>query len=173
MSIEWPKIESGSSKKYKIEGRVLLDLREKTYDLEKQLSAVNMDLEKNNKNLNETKEKKDAADKKIAKLESEIQSVKSDLNDANATNSKLEEQLKKESENASSRYRKIEKLREVLTDKSNNINELNHRIKTLMSELAVGETYQNIQKKIQEVVDYKGFIMDKEIEHIVDKEIEK
>ena len=121
--------------------------------------------------MNTLKEEKDTADKKITELESEIQSAKSDLNDANAENSKFEEQLKKESENAtelqekaSSRYREIQKLREILEEKSNNVNELTHKIKTLMSEISVGHTYQGVQKKIQEVVDHKGFITDREIE---------
>lgn len=187
MSIEWPKIESGPSKKYKIEGHVLLDLREKTYDLEKQLSAVKMDLEKNNNDLNETKEKlsttenslnalkkeKDDSEKTITELESEIQSAKSDLNDANAKISKLEEQLKEESEDrselnekASSRYREIQKLKEVIDEKSNEVNELRHKIKTLMSDLSVGHTYEGVQKKIQEVVDHKGFITDREIQQL-------
>ena len=180
MSINWPLIESNPSKKQKIEGNALLELREKTYDLEKQLSATKTELEKNKNELHETKEKlssteknlntlkeeKTGADKKISELESDLQSTKD-------KNSSFENQLKEASEKNSSKDKEIQKLKENFEEKSNQVNEFNHRIKTLMSEIAVGETYQNIQKMIQEVVNHKGFIMDKEIEQIMDEEIEK
>jgi len=160
MSINWPLIETNPSRKQKIEGNLLLELREKTYDLEKQLSATKTELEKTKDELNETKEylystetslnelkeEKAAADKKISELESGLHVTKD---------------------------KEIQKLKEAFEEKSNQVNELNHRIKTLLQELAIGETYQNIQKLIQEVVEQKGFIMDKEIEQIMDKEIEK
>ncbi|GAI06768.1 unnamed protein product, partial [marine sediment metagenome] len=63
--------------------------------------------------------------------------------------------------------RDLDAVKSELEEKSNEVNELNHKIKTLMSELSVGETLQKVQIRIQEVVDSKGFITDKEIEKLI------
>ncbi|MEJ2248329.1 MAG: hypothetical protein P8Y70_02360 [Candidatus Lokiarchaeota archaeon] len=125
--INWPDIERNPNSKQKVRGKILLDLRAKINDLEK------------------------------------------DLVDYKHKNEKLKEELKKVQDINFEKRGEIEDKEDLLKEQLNKINNKEVLIQTLQDKVEKFQKDSKVLKKIINMMSFKGFVSDKELDTIFKK----
>lgn len=163
--IDWEACEERPGKNQKVEGRVLLDLREKINDLEKALREKSISLEKSEKILNE---KVDELNHFKAELNQKDEHIKSLQHQIDANNLSIED-LESELSNFSVEIKTLEK---DLDSKINENMDLKRKCENLERKKALPDKVEKLINRLKAVMQHKGFISEKEFEDIItDKNI--
>jgi len=163
--IDWEACEERPGKNQKVEGRVLLDLREKINDLEKELREKSINLEKREKLLNENKEKLNHLKSKLSQNLKQITSLQHQVDANNLTIEDLERELSNYSV-------EIKTLEKNLDLKINENMDLTRKCDALEKKVDLPDKVEKLINRLKTVMQHKGFISEKEFEDIVkDKNI--
>lgn len=150
MGINWTKAEDKPEKSQSIQGRILLDLRHKTDNLEEELAKAKNELMTTQRDLsnreinydNSLQEKNDAVNelkKKLGIMEIECTSLSEKSNnlkkELDETNKKLENTINELSDTKSSLSTKIEEINELKTEYQQKLSSKDNKINGLKEEL--------------------------------------
>jgi chromosome segregation ATPase len=173
MRIDWTKAEEKPNGKQKVKGHVLLKLRSKINDLERELAQKNNVMTTMKANFAKIEE--DLINK-MEKLSSSESELKIKLAKANSIILQIEEihkvDAKKKDEFEKTilhRNKVIESLEDDFEKRITEIEDLKKEIKDLKDELEKTQIYSKLIKKMQDIMLQKGFISDKEFYQLLHK----
>jgi len=146
MSINWERAELAPDKVLKVEGRVLLDLRAKINELEREIAKTKEDLRKTKEKLKETHNKLTGREKSLVKISEKFSSAKKNLD--NVSESKLNTDIEL------TRIKpKLEELESKLKEANDTIIKIESELKFTIEKNA--EMEQSIKFKDRTIENYK------------------
>ena len=166
ISINWHKAENKPDVKQKVLGRVLLDLRSKINDLEKQLGVKAKELEEVKISINTLTSSEANLKFKLSNAEQKISMLETKVKNSADKEVVMEKTIEH-------RNQVIEKLEDDFEKRITQIEELKKVNEILNDQLEKSIAAPKLIKKLQNIMLYKGFVADREFNDIMNKLVKK
>lgn len=177
MSIDWNRAQKRPKKNQKVEGQILLDLRERINELEGNLVSMTEKFSSAKKNIDLISEQKFDIDIEITNLKSQLEAIFTENEELRGELRFSSEKITELKQNLIFKDKTIETYKEDLKNRNQeidhlkNMNEehikekerLTEKIRILEIKMTKMESTPNILDKIKEAMLLKGFLSDQEL----------
>lgn len=177
MSIDWNRAQKRPKKNQKVEGQILLDLRERINELEGNLVSMTEKFSSAKKNIGLISEQKFDIDIEITNLKSQLEAIFTENEEVRGELRFSSEKITELKQNLIFKDKTIETYKEDLKNRNQEIDHLKNRneehikekerltekIRILEIKMTKMESTPNILDKIKEAMLHKGFLSDQEL----------